>query len=318
MSDKEQKEMDWEQATFKEIAIEHLREKKRSRRWRIFFQFLAVAYFSVFALTLVDWSGLGESTTSPHTAVVTLQGVIAGGQSAEASEINKLLRHAFEDESTQGVVLEINSPGGTPVQAHQIYEEILRLREEHPETKLYAVVGDLCASGGYYVASAADEIYAAPASMIGSIGVRMDAFGVEDLMDKLGVERRTLVAGENKALLDPFGPQNPVQREHLQTMLDDVHQQFIDAVKQGRGERLSQDPELFSGLIWSGEKALDKGLIDGFGDLRHVARELIGEEELRYFSTEKTLLEQLTEGVGVSLGAALSNLLQTQAQAQLR
>lgn len=308
MTEKENNSDDWETATLREIAVEHLREKKRARRWKIFFQFLVFAYVSVFLLSMVDWSGIGQSTDTKHTAVVSLQGVIAAGQPASAEEINKLLRSAFEDESTEGVVLQINSPGGTPVQADQIFKEIVRLRNAHPETPLYAVVGDICASGGYYVASAADEIYASPASMIGSIGVRLDAFGVKDLMAKLGIERRTLVAGKNKALMDPFGPQNLEQRKHLQAMLDQVHRQFIEAVKQGRGDRLDEAPDLFSGLVWSGEAALEKGLIDGFGDLRHVAADVIGQEELRYYRSKKTLLEQITEGVGVSLSLAFDNL----------
>lgn len=314
MSEKDKQGMDWETATLKDISIEHLREKKRSRRWKIFFQFLAFAYASIFLLSMVDWSGVSQTKNTKHTAVVSLKGVIADGQAASAEEINKLLRSAFEDDSSEAVVLKINSPGGTPVQADRIYHEILRMRELHADKPLYAVVGDLCASGGYYVASAADKIYAAPASMIGSIGVRMDAFGVQGLMEKLGVERRTIVAGKNKALLDPFAPQNPEQREHLQAMLNDVHQQFIDAVKKGRGDRLKESPELFSGLIWTGDEALNRGLIDGFGDLRYVAEEVIGQKELRYYRTEKSLLEQLTEGVGVRAGTALAGFLKQQMQ----
>ncbi|MGV6816572.1 MAG: signal peptide peptidase SppA [Thiotrichales bacterium] len=314
MSEKDKQGVDWETATLKDISIEHLREKKRSRRWKIFFQFLAFAYASVFLLSMVDWSGVSQNKHTKHTAVVSLKGVIADGQAASAEEINKLLRSAFEDDGSEAVVLKINSPGGTPVQADRIYHEILRMRELHADKPLYAVVGDLCASGGYYVASAADKIYAAPASMIGSIGVRMDAFGVQGLMEKLGVERRTIVAGKNKALLDPFAPQNPEQREHLQAMLNDVHQQFIDAVKKGRGDRLKESPELFSGLIWTGDEALNRGLIDGFGDLRYVAEEVIGQKELRYYRTEKSLIEQLTEGVGVRAGTALAGFLKQQTQ----
>jgi protease-4 len=206
------------------------------------------------------------------------------------------------------VILEINSPGGTPVQAKAIYDEILRLREKYPETKLYAVVTDLCASGGYYVASAAEEIYASEASIVGSIGVRMDGFGFQKVMEKLGVERRTLTAGENKALLDPFAPQNPEQQAHLQGMLDQVHQLFINDVKAGRGDRLKESDALFSGLIWSGEASLNLGLIDGYGSTDSVARELIGEENVVSFSPRQTLLEQLTEDVGTGMVNVLNQL----------
>jgi protease-4 len=216
------------------------------------------------------------------------------------------LRSAFEDEKTEGVILRINSPGGTPVQAGYIYDEILRLREKHPETQLYAVVSDMAASGGYYVASAADEIYASNSSIVGSIGVRMDGFGVVDAMEKLGIESRTLTAGENKALLDPFTPADEDAMKHLQAMIDDIHQQFIDAVKKGRGDRLKEFDELFTGLIWTGREAVEFGLVDNIGSASYVAREVIGAEDIVEYTVEEDVLERLVDRLGASTAKILN------------
>ena len=299
---------DWEKDTVKALAWEGVKEQRRTRRWSIFFKLLTFAYLAFFLWAFVDWKATGDIVSKPHTALVELRGLIAEGTDADAEEINGLLQSAFEDKNTKGVILEINSPGGTPVQAKAIYEEILRLREEYPDIKLYAVVSDLCASGGYYVAAAAEEIYASEASIVGSIGVRMDGFGFQEVMEKLGVERRTLTAGENKALLDPFAPQNPVQRAHLQGMLDQIHQLFINDVKAGRGDRLKESETLFSGLIWSGKESLKLGLIDGFGSTDSVARDKVGEENVVTFSPKQTLLEQLTEDVGTGMVKILNQL----------
>ena len=304
----EEGEESWEKNTVEALAWEGVKEQRRSRRWGIFFKLLTFAYVAFFLWAFVDWKAAGDIGSKSHTALVELKGLIAEGTDADAEEINGLLQSAFEDKNTKGVILEINSPGGTPVQAKAIYDEILRLREKYPETKLYAVVSDLCASGGYYVASAAEEIYASEASIVGSIGVRMDGFGFQKVMEKLGVERRTLTAGENKALLDPFAPQNPEQQAHLQGMLDQVHQLFINDVKAGRGDRLKESDALFSGLIWSGEASLNLGLIDGYGSTDSVARELIGEENVVSFSPRQTLLEQLTEDVGTGMVNVLNQL----------
>ncbi|RUM94773.1 MAG: signal peptide peptidase SppA [Thiothrix sp.] len=304
----DEREEGWEKSTVEALAWEGVKEQRRSRRWSVFFKLLTFAYLGFFLWALVDWPGTGDIVGKPHTALVELKGLIAEGADADAEEINGLLQSAFEDKNTKGVILEINSPGGTPVQAKSIYEEILRLREKYPEIKLYAVVSDLCASGGYYVAAAAEEIYASEASIVGSIGVRMDSFGFQKVMEKLGVERRTLTAGENKALLDPFAPQNPAQRAHLQGMLDQVHQLFINDVKAGRGDRLEDNDALFSGLIWSGKESLKLGLIDGFGGTDSVARDKIGEENVVTFSPKQTLLEQLTEDVGTGMVKALNQL----------
>lgn len=299
---------DWEKDTVKALAWEGVKEQRRTRRWSIFFKLLTFAYLAFFLWAFVDWKATGDIVSKPHTALVELRGLIAEGTDADAEEINGLLQSAFEDKNTKGVILEINSPGGTPVQAKAIYEEILRLREKYPDIKLYAVVSDLCASGGYYVAAAAEEIYASEASIVGSIGVRMDGFGFQEVMEKLGVERRTLTAGENKALLDPFAPQNPVQRAHLQGMLDQIHQLFINDVKAGRGDRLKESDTLFSGLIWSGKESLKLGLIDGFGNTDSVARDKVGEENVVTFSPKQTLLEQLTEDVGTGMVKILNQL----------
>ena len=304
----EEGEEGWEKNTVEALAWEGVKEQRRSRRWGIFFKLLTFAYVAFFLWAFVDWKAAGDIGSKSHTALVELKGLIAEGTDADAEEINGLLQSAFEDKNTKGVILEINSPGGTPVQAKAIYDEILRLRKKYPETKLYAVVSDLCASGGYYVASAAEEIYASEASIVGSIGVRMDGFGFQKVMEKLGVERRTLTAGENKALLDPFAPQNPEQQAHLQGMLDQVHQLFINDVKAGRGDRLKESDALFSGLIWSGEASLNLGLIDGYGSTDSVARELIGEENVVSFSPRQTLLEQLTEDVGTGMVNVLNQL----------
>ncbi|MGF1547186.1 MAG: signal peptide peptidase SppA [Thiotrichales bacterium] len=286
----------WERKLIERLAESAQTEQRRSRRWNVFFRFLFFAYLVALLALFVDWSFLSkEVTKEKHTARVELKGVIAEGSDGAAEKVNKLLRAAFKDKNTKGVVLEINSPGGTPVQASYIYDEIKRLREEYPDIKLYAVVTDICASGGYYVAAAADEIYAAPSSIVGSIGVRLDNFGLQGLLEKIGVENRTITAGENKAILDPFQPLEPEQRAHLEGMLARIHQQFIDAVKAGRGDRLKPAEELFSGLIWTGDEAVAQGLVDGLRSTGQVARDLIGAETIVTYEREKSLLEQLTD-----------------------
>ena len=223
-----------------------------------------------------------------------------------ADNIVSALRSAFEDDKTEGVILRINSPGGTPVQAGYIYDEIVRLRGKYPDTPLYAVVSDMAASGGYFVASAADEIYVSNSSIVGSIGVRMDSFGVVDAMEKLGIESRTISAGEHKTLLDPFAPVNEEARIHLQSMVDEIHDQFIDAVKKGRGKRLKESDDLFSGLIWTGEKALEIGLVDKIGSASYVAREVIGAEDIVEYSVEEDVLERLIDRFGASTAKMLN------------
>jgi protease-4 len=296
----------WERRVITKLAQASLKEQKRARRWSIFFKFLIFAYITFFLFMFTEPDISKAKMAQKPTALVELQGVIADDETASADNIVSALRSAFEDEKTEGVILRINSPGGTPVQAGYIYDEILRLREKYPETPLYAVVSDMAASGGYYVASAADEIYASNSSIVGSIGVRMDSFGVVDAMEKLGIESRSLTAGEHKALLDPFTPVDEKAVKHLQNMIDEIHQQFIDAVRKGRGDRLREFDDLFSGLIWTGQEAIELGLVDKIGSASHVAREVIGAEDIVEYSVEEDVLERLVDRLGASTAKVLN------------
>jgi len=296
----------WERRVITKLAQASLKEQKRARRWSIFFKFLVFAYITFILFMFTEPDINTAKMSKKHTALVELQGTIADGETASADNIVSALRSAFEDEKTEGVILRINSPGGTPVQAGYIYDEILRLREKYPDTHLYAVVSDMAASGGYYVASAADEIYASNSSIVGSIGVRMDGFGVVDAMEKLGIESRTLTAGKNKALLDPFTPADEYATKHLQTMIDDIHQQFIDAVKKGRGDRLKEFDDLFTGLIWTGQEAVEFGLVDDIGSASYVAREVIGAEDIVEYTVEQDVLERLVDRLGASTAKILN------------
>lgn len=296
----------WERRVITKLAQASLKEQKRARRWSIFFKFLVFAYITFVLFMFAEPDISGAKMAKKHSSLIELQGIIADDETASADNIVSALRNAFEDEKTEGVILRINSPGGTPVQAGYIYDEIIRLREKYPETPLYAVVSDMAASGGYYVASAADEIYASNSSIVGSIGVRMDSFGVVDAMEKLGIESRTLTAGENKALLDPFSPINEKARVHLQAMIDEIHQQFIDAVKKGRGDRLKEFDDLFTGLIWTGQEAVEFGLIDHIGSASYVAREVIGAEDIVEYSVEEDVLERLVDRLGASTAKMLN------------
>lgn len=286
-------------------------EQRRARRWGIAFKLLTFVY--LFALLFLfspafDLESAAKMSES-HTALVDVQGVIAEGEMAGADNIVKGLRDAFKNNKTKGVILRINSPGGTPVQAGYIYDEIKRLRQLYPLIKLYAVIGDLGASGGYYIAAAADEIYADKASLVGSIGVISSSFGFTGAMERLGIERRVFTAGESKAFLDPFSPMKEKDSEFWKGVLSVTHQQFIDRVKKGRGDRLKEEPKLFSGLIWSGEQALALGLIDGLGSPGYVAREIIGEENIVDFTPRPTPFELFANRLGVSVGHTLANYL---------
>lgn len=295
-----------ESRLFERMSFEFLREQRAARRWGIFFKLLAVVYVSAFMLLSLpsDWnlSALGSAKV---TALVDLQGVIAHGNEASADNIVAGLRAAFENSSTAGVVLRINSPGGSPVQAGYINDEIYRLREKYPDIPVYAVVEDICASGGYYVAAAADKIYADKGSLVGSIGVRMDGFGFVDSMHKLGIERRLYTAGENKGFLDPFSNLDPVHVEHVRKLLGEIHQQFINTVQKKRRDKLSKDPELFSGLIWTGTQALELGLVDEFGSAGMVARDVIGAEKIVDFTPRDYSVEGLLKRTGVSMVSEL-------------
>lgn len=293
----------------KDIAMEGLKEQRRARRWGIFFKLLFVAYLLIFVIALfgINTPNSKLATADEITAVVDIEGVIMDGAMASADMLVPSLQEAFEHEKTKGVILRINSPGGSPVQAGIINDEIKRLKSQHKDIPVYAVVTDLCASGGYYIAVAADEIYADKASIVGSIGVRMDNFGFVDAMDKLGVERRLYTAGANKGMLDPFLPENEAQVAHIQKMLDTTHQQFINVVKDGRGERLQNNPDIFSGLFWTGETAVGLGLIDGLGSDAYVARELVKAENMVNFTAKKDLLQRLSERVETSISTWLGN-----------
>lgn len=283
-------------------------EQRKSRRWGIFFKLLTFAY--LFALLyLIQFPGGGslERATGAHTALVEIEGAIAADELASADNIVGALRDAFEDPDAVAVVLRINSPGGSPVQAGYVYDEIGRLREEYPDKKVYAVISDIGASGAYYIAAAADEIYADKASLVGSIGVVAGGFGFTGTMEKLGVDRRLYTAGENKAFLDPFSPEEEEEVEFWQQVLETTHRQFIEKVREGRGDRLVENDKLFTGLIWTGEQALELGLIDGLGSSSHVARQVIGEEELVDYSRHKSPFQDLVDQFGISVGEGLAD-----------
>jgi protease-4 len=292
-----------------QFARDMLRDRRSDRRWRIFFRLswlllvMAVAY-AAFAVRNHNAVPAG-----PHTALIEIRGEIAADAEASAENLLPALKDAFEDENARAVVLRFNSPGGSPVQAGIINDEIRRLKKLHHK-KVYAVIEDTCASGAYYIAVAADEIYADKASVVGSIGVLMDSFGATGLMDKLGIERRLLTAGDNKGIGDPFSPLPPKQRAYLQTMLDQIHQQFIAVVRQGRGDRLKETPEMFSGLFWNGQQALSMGLVDHLGNLDYVAREVVKAEDVVDYTPRENVAERLAKRFGASIGAGAIKSLQ--------
>lgn len=285
-------------------------EQRRSRRWGIFFKLLTFAYLLALLFFLRSPIGDGmESVSAEHTAVVEVNGPIAADEVASADNLVSSLRQAFEAEGSRAVVLRINSPGGSPVQAGYVYDEIGRLREEYPDKKLYAVISDIGASGAYYIAAAADEIYANRASLVGSIGVVAGGFGYTGLMDKLGVDRRLYTAGENKAFLDPFSPEKAQEVDFWSSVLENTHQQFIEAVKAGRGDRLADNDKLFSGLVWSGEQALELGLVDGLGSTSWVARQMVGQEELVNYTRGRSPWQDLIDQLGVAVGEGVATQL---------
>ena len=302
----------WERQTLEKLAFSALQEQRRARQWTIFFRLLTFIFLFIVLFAVMGWFNKGEvPLAGKHTAVVELRGVIAAGGDTDADRVIGGLREAFKDKGTQGVILLINSPGGSPVQAGYINDEIRRLRVKYPQIPLYAVVEDICASGGYYVAAAADKIFVDKASIVGSIGVLMDSFGFTGTMEKLGVERRLLTAGENKGFLDPFSPINAGQKEYAQKMLNEIHQQFINVVRQGRGKRLKETPEMFSGLIWSGEKSIQLGLADAFGSADYVAREIIKAENIVDFTPQEGLAERFAKRFGATMASAVNPLAKT-------
>lgn len=297
---------EWEKSVLEKLAYAALEEQKATRRWGIFFKLLTFAYLAVVLVVAIypQFEEQIETGATQHVAVVDVLGVIAEGESASADAVIEGLRDAVKDKNTKGIILNINSPGGSAVQASYIYDEIRRQKSEHPQLPIYAVVGDICASGGYYIAAASDKIFVNQASIIGSIGVVMNGFGFSNVLDKLGVERRLLTAGEHKAMLDPFLPMKEIEAKHMQGMLDQVHQQFISAVRQGRGARLKETPEMFSGLVWSGETSVKLGLADGFGSVNSVARDVFEIEDTVNFTPQERLIDRLTGKFAASFGHA--------------
>ena len=289
----------WERKTLEKLVFAALDEQRARRRWGIAFKALGFIYLLVVLVAVVDW-GSGTEQQQRHTAMINLNGVIQARGEANAEDLVAALNSAFEEKHVAGIILRINSPGGSPVQAGIINDEIVRLRGKFPDKPLYAVVEDMCASGGYYVAAAADNIYVNKASIVGSIGVLMDGFGFTGTMDKLGVERRLLTAGENKGFLDPFSPQAAQQKEHAQLLLNDIHRQFIDVVKTGRGKRLKETPDMFSGLMWTGAQSIQLGLADAYGSVDSVARDIIKAEKVLDYSVKENIAERFAKRLGAS------------------
>ena len=302
-------EKNWEREVLEKLAFAALKEQQRARRWGIFFKLLTFAYVTFLIVMVFQWRGDGEFIADgKHTALVELEGVIDVKSDASAEKVTAALQGAFKDKNTQGVILRINSPGGSPVQSGIINDEVRRLRGIYPNTPLYVVVEDICASGGYFVAASADKIYVNKASLVGSIGVLMDGFGFTGGMEKLGVERRLLTAGENKGFMDPFSPVDPKQKEYALSMLNDIHQQFIAVVKQGRGKRLKDNPALFSGLVWTGQKAVELGLADGFGSVESVARDVIKAESVVDYTQKSNPVERIAKRFGAAAAKSFAEL----------
>jgi len=300
------KEPGWEKEVLEKLAFAAVDEQRKNRRWGIFFKILAFTYLiAILGIALYPRFKTELGGIRKHAAIIDVQGVIAENESANADTIIEGLRDAVKDKNTQGIVLNINSPGGSPVQSAYVFAEIRRLNKQHPEIPIYAVVSDICASGAYYIASASDKIYVSQASIIGSIGVIMNGFGFVDVLKKVGVERRLLTAGAHKAMLDPFSPLKATETQYMQTLLDEVHQQFIDAVRLGRGKRLVETPEMFSGLVWTGADGIKLGLADDLGSVDSVARDVIGVKNKINFTPQENVLERLVGKFATSFGHAM-------------
>lgn len=292
----------WERPILEKLAADIVAEQRRARRWNIFWRFLSIGLVLLVALSLVTVAGFGQKVCLDKcTAVVRIDGEIGRGSRANAEAVSDALKQAFEYPQVKGVLLVINSPGGSPVQAGQIHDELKRLRAKYPDKPGHAIVEDMAASGGYYVAVGADRIYVDKASIVGAIGVIMSGFGFTGAMDKVGVERRVIAAGRHKSFLDPFQPQKPEDVEHIGQMLDEMHQQFIRVVREGRGPRLKETPELFSGLVWTGARAIQMGLADDFGSVSTVARDVIQAPELVDFTPDENLADRVARRLGTTL-----------------
>jgi protease-4 len=298
----------WEREVIEKVALAAIDEQRRARHWGIFFKLLLFIYLFALLFVGLGWYGKRELAPAKHTALVEVRGIISQDSQASADTVTTGLQDAFKDKRTQGVVLRINSPGGSPVQAGHINDEIRRLRAKYPDIPIYTVVEDICASGCYYVAVATDKIYVDKASIIGSIGVLMDGFGFTGAMEKLGIERRLLAAGENKGFLDPFSPILESQKEHAEQLLNQIHQQFISVVRQGRGKRLKETPETFSGLLWVGQKSIELGLADALGSVEYVAREVIKAEDIVDFTPRENVAERLAKKFGAGMGEMIGRM----------
>lgn len=296
----------WQKDIIEKLATASLNEQKTARRWGVFFKILLFVYLFTLLAYAVGWIVKdGKAAIGEHTAVINISGVILPGGEVNAESVMGSLVDAYDDEGTKGIVLRINSPGGSPVQAGMINEEIKRQKKLHPEIPVYAVVEDICASGGYYIAAAADKIYVDKASIVGSIGVLMDGYGFTGAMDKLGVERRLLTAGKNKAMLDPFSPVKPEHQAYAQKLLDEIHEQFKTVVREGRGDRLKETEETFSGLFWSGEESVNNGLADAFGSTESVARDVIKHKKIVDFTHQESFADRFAKRLGASIGEQL-------------
>lgn len=306
-TEREAQEPRWERQLLEKIALESLKEIRVRRRWGIFFKLVGLSCLLAGVALFTDWGDPEKlSADDRHTALVDVNGVFDAKGDTSADKINGALQSAFGDKRTAGVILRINSPGGSPVQAGIVHDEIRRLRNDHPDVRLYVVVEDVCASGGYYIASAADKIFVDKASIVGSIGVRMDSFGFTEMMRHIGVERRLLTAGKNKGFLDPFSPQDAEQKAHAETLLREIHAQFIDIVRKGRGNRLRETSDMFSGLMWTGSQSVKLGLADDFGTVDSVAREIIKAEKILDYSVKENIVERMAKRLGVGVGQSLS------------
>ena len=308
----------WERATLEKLVFASLAEQRARRRWNIFFRLATLVLFSAALWMLLDWNNKDVEIRGSHTAMIEIDGTIESNSAGSAESVIPALGRAFADQGSVGIVLHINSPGGSPVQAGMINDEILRLRKANPEKHLYAVVDEVCASGCYYIAAAAERIYVNKASIIGSIGVLIEGFGVTGLMEKIGVERRLLTAGENKGFMDPFSPQTAKQKAYAQEMLTEIHQQFITVVRNGRGARLKETPDMFTGLFWTGAKAIELGLADGFGTVDSVARDVFKAEDVVDYTTHEGLSERVLKKFGASVGASAAKALISEGVLRMR
>lgn len=306
------RESGWEREIIEKLALAAVTEQTRARRWGVFFKSLMFVYLiAVFGVAVYPKLSKDMGNVSKdHTAVIDVVGMIAEDKQANADSIIGSLRDAVKDKHTKGIILHANSPGGSPVQSSYIYEEIRKIKKEHPSLPIYAVVSDICASGCYFIVAASDKIFVNPSSLVGSIGVLMDGFGFVDVMQKLGVERRLLTAGAHKAMLDPFSPSKEGETQYIQGLLNQVHQQFISAVKAGRGDRLKENPDMFSGLVWTGEEGVKQGIVDGVGNQDYVAKELIGADKLVDFSRQEHFLDKIAGKLGASFGQAIGSMSQ--------